>query len=328
MIAKSTVKRADGNEYMGKVAFIFPGQGAQSVGMAKEFYDTFEESHKVFDQAEEVLDFDIKKVCFEENDDINKTEFTQAAILTASTSIYKAIEAKGMKPDYTAGLSLGEFSALVANETLNFKDAVRLVRKRGCYMENEVPAGKGTMAAVIGTDTTLIEDICKKVSEELKSPVEPANYNCSGQIVISGETNAVVEAKKRLEEAGAKKVVLLKVSGPFHSVMLEGVEPKLVEEFKSVDFGTGTVPYVSSVNAECIGADADRQHIKDLLAKQVHVSVKWQQAVETLIAEGVDTFVEIGPGKTLTGFLKRIDRSKKAININSISDLEKLNDLK
>ena len=309
---------------MGKIAFVFPGQGAQYVGMAKEFYDEYPESRDIFERAAKVLDFDIIKMCFEENDDINKTEYTQAAILTASIAILKAVEKFQIKPDYTAGLSLGEFSALVANDTFSFEDAVKVVRKRGCYMESEVPAGKGTMAAVVGLDTEIIERVCKEVTAETGNSVEPANYNCPGQIVISGETSAVITAKERLENEGARMVKLLNVSGPFHSVLLEGVEEKLKKEFETVEFHKGTIPYVSSVNAEVIEPTEDSTYIKELLEKQVHVSVKWQQAVETMIAEGVDTFVEIGPGKTLSGFMKRIDKTKKIIKVDKLADLENL----
>lgn len=312
---------------MGKLALVFPGQGAQVVGMAKEFYDNYTESKEVFDIAEKELDFDIKKICFEENDDINKTEFTQVAILTASMSILRAVEKKNIKPDYTAGLSLGEFTALVASDVLSFEDAVKIVRKRGIYMESEVPAGKGTMAAVLGVDADKVEEICSKVVNETGNPVEPANYNCPGQTVISGETNAVIKAKELLEEAGAKRVVLLKVSGPFHSVMLEGVEEKLREELKSVKFNNGNIPYVSSVNAEVIKPGNNEELIKSLLEKQVHVSVRWQQAVEKMVNEGVDTFIEVGPGKTLSGFIKRISKGVKIININTVKDLSKLDSI-
>ncbi|SFS00449.1 ACP S-malonyltransferase [Anaeromicropila populeti] len=312
---------------MSKIVFVFPGQGAQYVGMAKEFYDSFAECKEVFDKAAEVLDFDITELCFNDNEDINKTEYTQAAILTASISILRAVEMRGIKPDYTAGLSLGEFSALVANGTFSFEDAVKVVRKRGIYMENEVPNGKGTMAAVLGLNSDVIESICNKVTVEEGNPVEPANYNCPGQVVISGERQAVLRAKEEMEQAGAKKVVLLNVSGPFHSVMLEGVEEKLRKEFAQVEFHKGLIPYVSSVTGEKVDVDTDLQIIKGLLEKQVHVSVKWQQTVEKLIEEGADTFIEIGPGKTLSAFIKKINRGVKVVNIEKISDLDKLNDL-
>jgi len=312
---------------MGKIAYVFPGQGAQYVGMAKDFYDQYAESKEIFNIAKEALDFDIEKVCFEENTDINKTEYTQAAILTATIAILKVVETFGLKPDYTAGLSLGEFSALVANKTLSFEDAVKMVRKRGCFMESEVPAGKGTMAAVIGLEGEIVEKICEEVTKENGNAVEPANYNCPGQIVISGETSAVLEAKEKLEEVGARSVKLLNVSGPFHSVLLEGVEEKLHKELQNVKFQKATIPYVSSVIPEVIQPSDDSTYIKTLLEKQVHVSVKWQQAVEKLIEEGVDTFIEIGPGKTLSSFIKRISRKVKILKVEKVEELANIKKL-
>lgn len=308
---------------MSKIAFIFPGQGAQYIGMAKDFYDQKPECKEVFDIATRELGIDMAKLCFIENEDLNKTEYTQAAMLTACISMLRAVEAN-IKPDMTAGLSLGEYSALVANGILSFEDAIRLVRKRGCFMEHEVPDGKGTMAAVLGMDSDKIESICKSVSEEVGQPVEPANYNCPGQIVISGEKNAVLEANKKLSEAGAKRVLELKVSGPFHSVMLKGAGDKLAEELKKVKLNVSQIPYVTNVTAEVITEEVSREEICNLLQKQVYSPVKWQQCVEKMIEDGIDTFIEIGPGKTLSGFLKKIDRTKTVINIEKLEDLEKL----
>ncbi|MDD6339909.1 MAG: ACP S-malonyltransferase [Butyrivibrio sp.] len=306
---------------MAKTAFIFPGQGAQYVGMAKDFYDKFEECRAIIDEADELMDFDLKHIMFDENELINKTEYTQAAMLAAECCILKAVEMKGIKADITAGLSLGEYASLVACGTLSFADAMKLVRKRGMYMENEVPAGKGTMAAVIALDANIIDDICAKITEETGKVVSAANYNCPGQIVISGYRESVEMADPMLKEAGAKMVSMLNVSGPFHSPMLKGAGDKLAVELAGATINKPVIPYINNVAAEVV-TEADG--IKETLEKQVYSPVRWQQTMEKMLADGVDTFYEIGPGKTLAGFMKRIDRSKKVISINTVEDLEAL----
>ncbi len=306
---------------MSKTAFIFPGQGAQYVGMAKDFYDTYPECKEIIDKADELMDFDLKHILFEENDLINKTEYTQAAMLAAEICILKAVELKGITADITAGLSLGEYAALVASKALSFEDAMKLVRKRGMYMENEVPAGKGGMAAVISLDADVINEICDKITTESGKVVSPANYNCPGQIVISGYTESVEASVEPLKEAGAKMVTILNVSGPFHSPMLKGAGDKLGEELKNVEFANPVIPYINNADVKTI---TDASVIKDTLARQVYSPVKWQQTMEKMLADGVDTFYEIGPGKTLAGFMKRIDRSKKVITINTVEDLNSI----
>lgn len=306
---------------MYKTAFLFPGQGAQYVGMAKDFYEQVEESKEVFERANKVLDFDVIKMCFEENEELNQTEYTQAAMVTACVSILEAVKKKGIKADITAGLSLGEYAALVANDVLSFEDAVALVRKRGIFMSNEVPNGEGSMAAILGLDVETIERICKEVEDETNMCVQPANYNCPGQIVISGKKEAVLAACDRLKEAGAKRALELKVSGPFHSALLKGAGDKLSEELKNVVVNPMTIPYVCNAKAEVV---TDVSQTKELLEKQVYSPVRWQQTMELMIANGVTTFVEIGPGKTLGGFLKKIDKTVTVINIEKIEDLEKL----
>ena len=306
---------------MYKTAFLFPGQGAQYVGMAKDFYEQVEESKEVFERANKVLDFDVIKMCFEENEELNQTEYTQAAMVTACVSILEAVKKKGIKADITAGLSLGEYAALVANDVLSFEDAVALVRKRGIYMSNEVPNGEGSMAAILGLDVETIERICKEVEDETNMCVQPANYNCPGQIVISGKKEAVLAACDRLKEAGAKRALELKVSGPFHSALLKGAGDKLSEELKNVVVNPMTIPYVCNAKAEVV---TDVSQTKELLEKQVYSPVRWQQTMELMIANGVTTFVEIGPGKTLSGFIKKIDKTVTVINIEKIEDLEKL----
>jgi [acyl-carrier-protein] S-malonyltransferase len=309
---------------MYKTAFLFPGQGAQYVGMAKDFYEQVEESKEIFERANKVLDFDVIKMCFEENEELNQTEFTQAAMVTACVSILEAVKKKGIKADITAGLSLGEYAALVANDVLSFEDAVTLVRKRGIYMSNEVPNGEGSMAAILGLDVETIERICKEVEVETNMCVQPANYNCPGQIVISGKKEAVLAACDRLKEAGAKRALELKVSGPFHSALLQGAGDKLGKELKNVTVNPMTIPYVCNAKAEIV---TDVAQTKELLEKQVYSPVRWQQTMELMIAEGVTTFIEIGPGRTLSGFLKKIDRTVKVINIEKIADLEKLEEI-
>lgn len=306
-----------------KTAFIFPGQGSQYVGMAQDFYQQIPKSKEVFDIASEILKLNMTDLCFVENDNINKTEYTQAALLTSCISILKAVEIEGLKADITAGLSLGEYSALVSNGVFSFEDAVKLVRKRGMFMEYEVPDGLGTMAAILGSDSETVERICREVSLELSKPVEPANYNCPGQIVISGEKSAVLEANKRLTDAGAKRAIELKVSGPFHSSMLSGVEEKLQKELEPICLNDMQIPYINNVNADIMN-QTDEIQIKELLKKQVSSPVKWEQSVNRMIDLGVDTFIEIGPGKTLSGFIKKIDRTKQVINIEKIEDLQKI----
>lgn len=305
---------------MGKTAVIFPGQGAQYVGMAKDFYDSFEDSKKVFDEADDVLDIELKKICFEENDDINKTEYTQPAMVAAEVAIYEHLKNAGLKADVFAGLSLGEYSALVAAGAMTFADGIKTVRRRGILMQNEVPLGMGGMAAVIAMDADKIAEIC----ENTPGKVQIANYNCPGQIVISGEAEAVKAASAALAEAGAKRVIPLNVSGPFHSQMLVPAGEKLYDFLQGVDVAEGFAPYYCNADAEEI---TDAAKVKELLKRQVYSSVRWQQTIENMIADGVDTFIEVGPGKTLTGFMKKINREVKSINIATVDDLAKLEEL-
>ncbi|RDY31080.1 ACP S-malonyltransferase [Lachnotalea glycerini] len=305
---------------MSKIAFVFPGQGTQYFGMGKDFYDNSSEARKIFDIASKLGNIDMEQLCFEENDKLNITKYTQIAMLTVCCAILKEIESLSIKPLVCAGLSLGEYSALVCAGILNFEDAFKIVQKRGIFMQEAVPTG-GAMAAIIGFDTQQIENIC----EEAKGIVQIANYNCPGQIVISGEEEAIEEASHALTAAGAKRVIKLNVSGPFHSKLLCQAGKKLREVLVKAEFNDITIPYVSNVTADYV---TDKKCIVDLLEKQVFSSVKWQQSIEKMLESGVDTFVEIGPGKTLSGFIKKIDKSVKVINIDKYDDLGKLDQIK
>lgn len=301
---------------MNKIAFVFPGQGAQYVGMGKEFYDNYPEAKEVFKLAGEVSGLDMEKLVFEENDQLNITEYTQIAMLAAEVATWKVLDSKGIKADVCAGLSLGEYGALAVCDVMDLADLFKVIRKRGIYMQEAYPAG-GAMTAVLGLDPAAVEEICEKT----EGIVSVANYNCPGQIVITGEENAVNNAAAALTEAGAKRCIPLKVSGPFHSALLKDAGEKLYEELKDVALRTPKMPYLTNVTADYVTSE---ENIKELLKQQVASSVRFQQSIEKMIADGVNVFVEIGPGKTLNGFIRKISKDVKVLNLDKLADLDRV----
>ena len=306
---------------MSKIAFIYPGQGAQKAGMGADFYERSETARAIFDQAGEKLGLDMKALCFEENEKLDLTEYTQAALVTTCLAMTRVAKERGLKPDITAGLSLGEYSAIAAAGGMDDLDAVRLVRKRGILMQNTVPAGEGGMCAVMGMEASKIEEVLEEMAGEAAGDVTIANYNCPGQIVITGKTSAVEAAAERLKAAGAKRAMMLNVSGPFHSPLLVPAGEELAKELETVTLHPLDIPYVTNVTAEKV---EDIGVTRELLTKQVSSPVRWMQSMEAMIREGVDIFVEIGPGKTLAGFMKKISRDVKVYNIAVWEDVEKV----
>ncbi|MCI9071339.1 MAG: ACP S-malonyltransferase [Lachnospiraceae bacterium] len=301
---------------MGKTAFIFPGQGAQYCGMGKDFYEQYEAAREVYRLAEKATGLDVAALCFEEDERLHITEYTQIAMLATEVAILKVLEQKGLKADCCAGLSLGEYGALAAARVMESEDLFRLIRCRGIYMQEAYPTG-GAMTAVLGLDADTIREVCQAT----EGIVSIANDNCPGQIVITGQEQAVEAAAEKLREAGAKRCVPLKVSGPFHSALLAGAGEKLAEKLAEVTVQDPVIPYLCNVEAAPV---TDKSRVKELLAKQVCGTVRWRETMERMLADGVDTFVEVGPGKTLAGFLRKINREATVYNVEKVEDLEKL----
>ena len=306
---------------MSKIAFIFPGQGAQYVGMGKEISEKFDVAKQVFDDANQATGIDIREICFEgPESELVKTENTQPAILTTSIAILRVVEEHGIKADVTAGLSLGEYTSLVYSGAIDFKEAVSLVKKRGRYMQEAVPEGKGTMAAILGLSREKVEEVIEESKSE--GIISAANYNCPGQIVLSGEIKAIDKAVVIAKEKGAKRAIILPVSAPFHCEMLKSAGENLKEALEDIEVNDMNIEVVSNVTGEYI---KDSKDIKDLLIKQVSSSVLWEDSVELMLKDGVDTFIEIGPSKTLTAFIKKIAKSNdKKVSCFNIENLETL----
>ncbi len=304
---------------MGKTAFLFAGQGAQKVGMGKELYDNFDAAKKVFDEATEALGFDVADMIFNGTDEtLMITENTQPTVVTMSIAALRVLEEKGVKADYAAGLSLGEYSAHIASGSMKFADGVRLVKKRGKYMQEEVPQGVGAMAAIIALSADEVRACCKEASAV--GICEPANFNCPGQITVSGEIAAVEKACEIAKEKGAKRAMLLPVSAPFHCAMLTGAGEKLAKELEGVEVSEMNIPVITNVTADIVES---KDAIKPYLIKQVSSSVLWEDSVRKMLDLGVDTFIEIGPGKTLSGFMRKITKGVTVCNVEDMASLNK-----
>ena len=304
---------------MSNLAFVFPGQGAQFVGMGKDFYDKFDIARKLFDEADDALGYSIKNMCFEGSaDDLKLTANTQPAILIVSVIAAELLKAEGFTPNIAGGHSLGEYSALVAAGSLKFADAVKLVHKRGQFMQEAVPVGEGSMAAIIGLDDEIIIDACKKASE--LGEVQAVNFNCPGQTVIAGAVKGVDKAVEILKSAGAKRAVVLPVSAPFHSTLMKPAAEKLSVELDKVEIKNSDFPVASNFTG---GLENSAEDIKSNLVYQADNPVKWIDCVKSMKNFGADIFIECGPGKTLCGFNRRIDKQIKSLNVENLESLEK-----
>ncbi|RKN86560.1 ACP S-malonyltransferase [Paenibacillus ginsengarvi] len=305
---------------MKRIAFVFPGQGAQAVGMGKDFYDNHEGARSRFLQADEALGFSLTELIFQGPDEqLKKTVNTQPALLTTSIAILEAVKELGIEPDFVAGHSLGEYCALVAAGVMSFEDAVRTVRARGEFMEQAVPSGQGGMAAVLGADREQLAALCRTVSSEVGA-VEMANVNCPGQIVVSGSREGVQAVVERGKEAGAKRVIPLEVSGPFHSSLMQPAADRLAGTLAEVDMQDARIPVVANVTADSV---LEAELVRRLLVEQVVSPVLWEDSVAWMISQGVDTFVEIGSGTVLAGLIKKVDKQVQAVSINSREALDK-----
>lgn len=299
------------------IAFLFPGQGAQTPGMGKDLYDKYDEIKKLYEDVKNITGVDVAKLTFEsEEEELSQTKNTQIAILVMSLGILKVLEENGIKADYAAGLSLGEYTALMYGNSFSFEDGIKIVKKRGELMQEYVPEGKWLMAAILGLDDEKVEEVCESVKSGF---VTPANYNCVGQIVVSGDEKGIAELEEKAKEAGARKVAILKTSGPFHTEKLQEASRLLREELEKIDVKLPDVKVIKNIDAKPYSSE---DNMKEILANHVTNPVRFAKSIEYMLAQGVDTFVEIGPGKTLTGFVKRISREVKLININSVESLE------